>query len=264
MICYRCGRELPDKSPYCKGCGTQLRRHKKVKSDSVFNVLNYTINVGERSIRSWQVLVILALVCSLLVAGLYFVPPVLNVLESRPSEKVDEDENAFAPGQVIDFVTGTVIQCTVPMDTLEVKEEYAYANGSWQKECVVDERVNLRFVRRPASDNWVNTHIFQLYPDVHEVDQFAEEIDVSGYTSARIQFGSENAPDCVIEALCVSDGSFDYLFIVEMPYDMFEENSIFVDDWFNNLMLLDYQSGAESYNPAAMITVSAVDAIVEE
>ena len=266
MICYRCGRELPDKSPYCKGCGTQLRRHKKVRSASVLDTLKNNVIVGQHTIRTWQLIVILFLTCALLVAGLYVVPPVLERLEAAKPvvEEPEESQEQYDPGDIIDYVSGDVIDCTVPMDDLTVSEECAYADGSWQRDCVVGERVSLRFIRRPIAESWVNTHIFQLYPDVLEVDQFAEAINVSGYTSARIQFASQNAPDCVIEALCVNDGSFDYLFIVEMPYDMFEENSIFVDDWFNNLILVDAQTGTESYNPAAMITVSAVDAIVED
>jgi len=266
MICYRCGRELPDKSPYCKGCGTQLRRHKKIRSDKLGNVLKNEIPIGQRIYSTWQVLLALVVCCSLLVGGLYVVPfvaeKVKNAADSGTFVEPEEEDDISA--QVIDHVTGTIIQCTVPFDDISLVEEIAYSDGSWHRESLADGRVSIICVRRPIAESWVNTHIFQLYPDVQSVDQFDESIDVSGYTSARIQFSSEMAPDCIIEALCVNDGSFDYLFIIEMPYDMFEENYIFVDDWYNNLILVDSLTGIESVNPATLNTVSSVDALVVE
>jgi len=266
MICYRCGREQPEKSPYCKGCGAQLRRHKKVRSDSLLNVLKNSVTVGKRTYEAWQVLAGLGGACVLLIGLLFAVPPILNMIapESVQEQISSEPENAYDPGQKISFVTGNIIDCTVPLGEHTVTGESAYVNGSWQKDCVVSERIVLRFIRRPIAESWVNTHIFQMYPDVLEVDQFTEAIDVSGYTAARIQFSSQSAPDCVIEALCVNDGSFDYMFITEMPYDMFEEYSMYLDEWFFSLALVDAQTGVESYNPAALNTVSSVDVPVTE
>lgn len=266
MICFRCGREQPDKSPYCKACGAQLRRPKKVRRDSLLNVLTNETPVGGRTYKAWQLLVMLVAVCALLTAGAYVLPSVIDKLAPEKVEQpeVQTPENSYDPGVEIASVTGSIIECTVPLGEHTVTGEWAYADGSWQKDCAVNERIMLRFIRRPIADSWINTHIFQLYPDVLEVDQFTEAIDVSGYTAARIQFNSQNAPDCVIEALCVNDGSFDYLFITEMPYDMFEEYSIFLDEWFFSLALVDAQTGIESFNPAAMITNSSSDVLVLE
>jgi len=261
MICYRCGREMPDKTPYCKGCGIQLRRRKKTKKAPVGKVLSGNVTIGERTCKAWHFLAGTAAVCVLLVAGLYLVPPLLEMIDLPEAglEELLPDEGESE--QLIDTVTGSIIQCSVPLPGLEVVEEKAYYNGSWQKDCIVNEQTAMRFLRRPAAENWLNTHIFDLYPDVTSVEQFTETIEVSGYPSSRIQFSSNEAPGCVIQTLCVSDGSFDYLYVVEMPLALFDENSIFVDEWFSHLILADAQTGVESFNPAALPEVSSVDVL---
>lgn len=263
MICYRCGRELPDKSPYCKGCGTQLRRRRRIRSDSLGNILRNEITLGSRSVSTWKIMLALAGMCSLLVLGLYLVPPIIDSIDFSGIREpaVEDTTDEYDPGSTIAAVTGNIIRCTTPLPDLEITDEKAYADGSWQKNCVMYESVNLRFIRRPAAESWINTHIFQLFPDVMQVDQFAESLDVSGYTSNRIQFASEKASGCVIEAMCVSDGSFDYMFIMEMPYDMFQEYYIYAEEWFNHLILVDAQSGIESFNPAKVVSAETVEAI---
>ena len=262
MICYRCGREVPDKSKSCRGCGTQLRRPKKVRTAPLGDVLAENVSLGRRTCAAWQLLACLAAVCVLLVGGLYLVPPLLDKVELPHIEFEDPHHEEDLSKQLIDRVTGTVIQCSVPIPDLTVEEECAYYDGTWQKDCVMPDQTRMRFARFAASDNWINTHIFSLYPDVTAVDQFTEEIIISGYNADRIQFGSDQAPGCDIQALCVSDGSFDYMFILETPVLIMEENEIFIDEWFGHLILADAQTGIESYNPAAMPEVSSVDATV--
>lgn len=263
MICYRCGRETPDKSTSCKGCGTQLRRPKKARMASVGDVLSENVSLGRRSCKAWHLLVSLAAVCAVLVGGLYVLPPLLDNVQLPHIELEDLHHEEDLSKQLIDSVTGTVIQCSVPIPDLTVEAENAYYDGSWQKDCVMPDQTRMRFVRLATSDNWINTHIFSLYPDVTAVDQFTEEIVISGYSASRIQFSSDQAPGCDIQALCVSDGSFDYMFIMETPILVLEDNSIFIEEWFGHLILADAQTGVESFNPAAMPVVSSIDATME-
>lgn len=262
MICYRCGREMPDKSTCCKGCGTQLRRQKKVRSAPLRDTLSAPVIMGSKTWKTWQLLLSLAVVCSLLVAGLYLVPPLLSGIDFDRPEQVIDPETDHQEEEILDAVTGTIIQCSVPPADMAVTEEQALADGKWRKDCAVDQQTVLRFARMPASENWMNTHLFQFYPDVTDVDQYSDSPDVSGYPSDRIQFSSQEAPGCVIQAVCVSDSSFDHLFIVEMPLIVYEENDIFVDEWITHLQLVDAQSGEESLNPALMLNPSGSDTLV--
>ena len=266
MICYRCGREMPDKSTCCKGCGAQLRRQKKVRSAPLRDTLSAMVTVGSRTCRTWQLLLSLFLVCSLLVAGLYLAPPLLGSIDFD-----QQDQEVFDPAEeqddgILDAVTGTIIQCSVPPADMTVTEEQALADGKWRKDCSIDQQTVLRFARMPASENWMNSHLFQFYPDVTDVDQYAESPDISGYRSDRIQFSSQEAPGCVIQAVCTSANGFDHLFIVEMPLIVYEENDIFIDEWVNHLLLVDAQSGEESVNPALKLNPSESDtlAAIEE
>ncbi len=262
MICYRCGREMPDKSTCCKGCGTQLRRPKKVRRAPLKETLTAPVAIGEKVFSTWSLLLSLVVVCSLLVAGLYLVPPLLGSIDFSEPEQVFDPGAEHEEEEVLDSVTGTIIQCSVPPADMIITEESALADGKWRKDCSASQQTVLRFARLPASENWMNTHLFQFYPDVTDVQQYSEANDISGYSADRIQFSSQEAPGCVIQAVCVSDSSFDHLFIVEMPLIVFEESDIFIDEWINHLMLVDAQSGEESINPASLLNPSHSDALV--
>ncbi|MBE6759161.1 MAG: hypothetical protein E7554_03620 [Ruminococcaceae bacterium] len=262
MICYRCGREMPDKSPCCKGCGTQLRRPGKVRSAPLSQTLNTPVTIGKRTRKTWQVLLMLVIACALLIVA-------LNVFSCLSCSFGSSDpEPEYTPGisheeeEVLDAVTGTIISCTAPPADMTVTEEKALADGKWRMDCSTDHQTVLRFARMPASENWMNSHLYQFYPDVTDVDQYDTSPDVSGYSSVRIQFSSQEAPGCIIQAVCVSDNSFDHLFIVEMPLIVYEENDIFVDEWISHLKLIDAQSGEESLNPALLLNPSDSDTLV--
>lgn len=259
MICIKCGRELPDNAQYCKACGTQLVRRPRVKSAGIREVLDGEVKLGSKACKAWQLLAGLGAVCSLLIAGMLLFNPILDVLDfDTPAIVRPDNYNPENDAELIDSVSGVIIQCSVAMPELESCTEKAYSDGSWQKDCLTTNNINMRFIRRPAEENWLNTHIYHFYPDVTNVEQFSEAITVSGYTSTRIQFTSDNAPDNVIQAVCVSDGSFDYLFIAELPLVMYDEYSIFADEWFRRLELVDSQTGIESLNPALNVSQSDV------
>lgn len=259
MVCIKCGRELPDKSEYCKGCGTQLVRRPKVRSAAPAQVLDSDVPVGRSTFKAWQLLAALGAVCTLLIVGLVVIAPLVENIDldfDRPVVEAPaiEPEKGVEP---VDSVSGVIIKCDVTMPELASSSEKAYSDGSWQLDCLTaNTGINMRFIRMPAEENWLNTHIYHLYPDVTNVEQFSEEITVSGYTSSRIQFTSDIAPENVIQAVCVTDGSFDYLFITEIPAVMFDEYSIYADEWFHRLILVDSQSGAESFNPALNVSGS--------
>ncbi len=259
MICFKCGRELPDSAEFCKGCGTQLVRRPKVKSTGISEVLNGEIKVGSLICKAWHLLAALGAACAILIIGMVVLNPVFDLFDGnlpsivRPGKDKQDNES-----ELIDSVSGVIIQCSVAMPELESCSEKAYADGSWQKDCLTTNQINMRFIRRPAAEDWLNSHIFHFYPDVTKVEQFSETITISGYTSNRIQFTSGNAPDSVIQAVCVSDSSFDYLFIAELPLVMYDEYSIYADEWFRRLVLVDSITGVESFNPALNVSQSDV------
>ena len=262
MICYRCGREMPDKSTCCKGCGTQLRRPGKVRSAPLSQTLSAPVTIGKRTCKTWQAILSLVVVCSLLVAGLYLIPRLSENIGSSDPEPDYNPGISHEEEEILDSVTGTIISCTAPPAEMTVTEEKALSDGKWRRDCSADQQTVLRFARMPASENWMNSHLYQFYPDVTDVDQYDTSPDVSGYSSVRIQFSSQEAPGCLIQAVCVSDNSFDHLFIVEMPLIVYEENDFFVDEWINHLKLIDAQSGEESLNPALLLNPSDSDTLV--
>jgi len=259
MICFKCGRELPDSAEFCKGCGTQLARRPKIKSAAIGEVLNGDVKLGSLICKAWHLLAALGAACAILIISMVAINPVLDMFDSglpsivRPNKDEPENESGL-----IDSVSGVIIQCSVAMPELESCSEKAYADGSWQKDCLTTNQINMRFIRRPTAESWLNSHIFHFYPDVTTVEKFSETITVSGYSSNRIQFTSDNAPDSVIQAVCVSDNSFDYLFIVELPLVMYDEYSIYADEWFRRLVLVDSLTGIESFNPALNASQSDV------
>lgn len=266
MICYRCGRELPDNSAVCKGCGTQLRRRKKVRSAGIGTVLGGTVKVGRRTVKTPVLLICLVLVIGMLIACIYAIPPLIGFFDEvvedhlRPDDVTDSDSAAL-----IESVSGTVIRCDLDDTSADyvISGESAYDDGRWEQDITVDGLIKLRLLRFKHAESWVNTHIFKLYPDVSEVEQFGEDErpQVSGYSSSRIQINSTTyAAGCVVEALCVSVGDFDYLFICEIPTDSFNEYAIMIDKWFASLSLVDSDTGAEQLNPAAVSDANVVTA----
>jgi|GEM_PF-6072220 len=261
MICYKCGREQPDNAEFCKGCGTQLVRRPRVKSAGIADTLAGEVKIKDKTYKVWQVLVSLAAVCALLIIGVVLVKPVLNLFDNDAPVIVQPEKDTHkSDAKPIDAVSGVVIHCSVAMPELQSDSETAYDDGTWERTCVTTNNITMRFIRRSAEENWLNTHIFHYYPDVTNVEQFSESITVSGYSSPRIQFSSNAAPDCVIQAVCVSDGSFDHLFIVELPLVMFEEYTIYADEWFRRLELIDSVTGIESFNPA--LAASQSDTVI--
>ncbi len=240
MVCSKCGRRLRNDALYCKGCGTQ-QIHVHVKADSASDICGMPVNSNAKAMKTGKAL-LLSLLFVALSLGVYFLYPIV-------SEKFTPEDSGyqgiFAEDQSakkIDRVEGDILTLTANISDCVVTGEEAYDNGSWQKDFLVNGSIVVKTLRRPTNDAWINTHIFEIYPDVATVSQVGEAS--SSDVAVRIRFTSEKAPGCTIDAVCIPSGAYDHLFIVEMPDEYTEEYEAWLNEWVDSLEIVDVAEAA--------------------
>ncbi|MBQ9994658.1 MAG: hypothetical protein IJP17_08110, partial [Clostridia bacterium] len=154
-------------------------------------------------------------------------------------------------------VSGVIVEIDGVFSSQTPIEEHAYDDGTWQYVELVDERITIRYNRFLPSDSWVAEHIFKLYPDVLEVEEFSDKAVVSGYSSPRIQISSTaSAEGCVVEVMLIKTAEYDYVTAIEVPTDIFYDYEFQIDEWYRAQRLVDVQTGLEVINPDAQVSAT--------
>lgn len=250
MYCNVCGRKLPAGAEICKSCGTPVKR-KKVVREGIRSTLGGYARIGERQIKVWALCVLLAGAVTLLAVSSAYIPKLYNRITEKADELIPENQVTVHVTE-IPKVSGTII--IIPDEQLPSKiitSERAFSDDSWERDLLVDNKIKIRLLRRPTvGDEWVNKHIFALYPDVLEAESFPECDTVSGYSANRIQISStESAPGCVVEAVRTTDGTYDHIYVLEIPTDLFEEYEEQTNIWAETAILVDADTLEEQPKP---------------
>ncbi len=254
MYCVVCGRRLSKDAERCHCCGTPVDAHPKVERAGLMSVLSEYTSVGQRRMRVWTLCFLLTGAITLLAISSVFIPKVFAKIENKAEELVPEKQVHAAPVTEIPRVSGTII--VIPDDQLPEKivtSEKAFSDESWERDLLLEDTVKLRLLRyKTDGDKWVNTHIFALYPDVIEAENFPECDTVSGWPANRIQISSTAAaPGCVVEAVRTTDGVYDHIYVLEIPTERFEEYEADTALWAETAILVDADTLAERPKPDA-------------
>ncbi len=240
MICYMCGRVLSDDAVVCKGCGAQQRHAEKVKRDSIVSVMKSFVSESS-SMKVWQLCLSLFLAISLLI-GVYAVSPSLSrivkdMISDRPEvilPAVDQEASE------IDKVSGEILILTSKIADCVVESEKAYDDESWEKTFIVNGSIKVKTLRYTANEDWINTHVYALYPDVQNVSAITPAPSYSDCTAIRIRIGETSyAQGCTVEVVLAKTDKYDHIFIVEMPNELFEEYEVWIDEWIDSLDIID-------------------------
>ncbi len=253
MICANCGRNVSDQTDYCKGCGCRLNRKSRVKPSKITDVLTGYAKLGKKRCTVWQLCVVLLVCLCALTALVAAWPAISAAISSRTAGFLSSGVSATdMEVKEIDRVSGAVISPSDSFDLSEVVEEHAYSDGSWEKKMLIDRSINLLLIRKPTvGDEWVNRHVYSLFPDIERAERFPDSPDVSGWAAQRLFITqSDFAADSTIELLYTNDSKYDHMFIVEIPNDKYEDYKITIDRWMSGLRLIDAETGAEHENTA--------------
>ena len=252
MYCTKCGRMLSGEYEVCRSCGTPTEKYEEVAPSSFWKTLGGYAKLGKRQCRVWLLCLCLAAAVTLLAVASAYIPGVAKKITSTADELIPEKEVVVNARTPIGQVTGTIV--TIPesrLGSFTVTSENAYSDDSWERDLLVDGTVKIRLLRfKTVGDEWVNYHIFSLYPDVIEAENFPECDPVSGWAANRIMIAaSEATGGCVVEAVRTTDDVYDYLYILEIPEESFADYEETTNQWSEAVMLVDSASGQEMLNP---------------
>ena len=235
----------------CRACGTPVDKNAKIAPSSFWKTLGGYAKLGNRQCHVWLLCLCLAAAIALLTIVSSYIPGLVNKITSTADELIPEQE-VVVQRTPIGRVTGTII--TIPesrLGSFTVTSENAYSDESWERDLLVDGTVKIKLLRfKTVGDEWVNYHIFSLYPDVIEAENFPECDPVSGWAANRIMIAaSEATGGCVVEAVRTTDEVYDYLYVIEIPEESFEEYEETTNQWSEAVMLIDPESQQEVLNP---------------
>lgn len=249
MVCTKCGRTISEDAVVCKGCGAQQYHLNPPKREKIENLMPLAVKVGSRDITIRQICLSLLCVVALLIVSAAVIPKaasaVSNAMKNEHHTGIIKDDQPS--DELLDAVTGEIIVLDSQIADCVVASEKAYADGTWEKEFLVNGSIKVKTLRKESSEDWINSHIFPLYPDVAQVVPIDNVPSFTDCVSTRIRISETTyAENCIVEAVVVKTAAFDHLFIVEMPTELFEnkEYQVWLDEWVESLKIVD----AESYN----------------
>ncbi len=247
MICYMCGRQLDDNAVVCKGCGAQ-QKHAVVRRARLSEAMNRELTIGKSQLKGWHVCLCVFMSVAVLVTFLAVYPSVSGFVKDFISSQKEPELSPAVDASVseIDSVSGEILVLSSKISDCVVVAEHAYDDNSWEKEFLVNGSIGIKTMRYNTSEDWINTHIFALYDDVKNVSAVSPAPSMSDCSSVRIRFtDTKYAENCTVEAVLVKSASFDHIFIVEMPNELFEEYEAWINEWIASLQLVDAQVYAD-------------------
>lgn len=249
MICQRCGRELADDATMCAGCGLSQVTAERPKSLPPREYLNNLINWGKGQAKASKVmtwLIVLAVVLSSFAVSTQFVDYafmleragalVSSVVGSIDFGNFFSDVQDQIDESVDDEVSGPFLVLQDQFVDRVLIEEYQKKNGDRYREERIDDKITVKFYRFTRNDDWLNTHIFSLYPNITKVDSYENSPIVSGFTSHRLSIPADDE-DTIINAIIIDDMVNDYIFIVETDRTTYVEYEYIIEDWIDTLSL---------------------------
>lgn len=256
MVCMKCGRTLRDDAVVCKGCGAQQYHINPPKREKIKNLMPMAVKVGGKEITVRQLCISLLCAVVLLAVSTAVIPGIMSAVANAVKNEhhtgiIKEDDNS---DDLLDKVSGEIIVLDSQIADCVVASEKAHADGTWEKEFLVNGAIKVKTLRNKSSEDWINSHIFPLYPDVAQVVPVDNVPSFTDCVSTRIRISETTyAPNCVVEAVIVKTSAFDHLFIVEMPTELFEnkEYQVWLDEWVESLKIVD----AASYNDGSRAEV---------
>jgi len=256
MICYKCGRTINDDAVICVGCGAQQYQPERIKIEPVSQLMKKLVSPEKSKVTIGGVVGRLSLlIVVLLVVGASFPYVRAFVGDFIASHNEVTSPVVESTASEIDEVSGEILKLNARISDCAVVSETAYDDGSWEKVFLVNKEITVKTLRCVSNEDWINTHIFALYPDVENVSAVSPVPSYSDCAAIRIRFdNTQYAEGCTVEAVLIKSANYDHIFIVEMPNDYFDDYLVWINEWINSLVLVD----AETENVIAG-TVSVTD-----
>lgn len=244
MVCTKCGRTISEDAVVCKGCGAQQYHLNPPKREKIENILPLEVKIGGKVLSLRQLCVFLLCAVVLLTLSAAVGPKMASALSGAVKNEhhtgIIKDDTPS--DDLLDKVSGEILVLQSQIADCVVVSEKAHVDGTWEKEYLVNGAIKVKTVRKNSSEDWINSHIFPLYPDVTQVVPIDNVPSFTDCTSTRIRISETSyAENCIVEAVVIKTSAFDHLFIVEMPADLFEnkEYQVWLDEWVDSLKIVD-------------------------
>lgn len=207
------------------------------------------VKVGGKEISVGQLCISLLCAVVLLAVSAGIIPSVMsavaNAVKNEQHTGIVDEEHTDASDELLDAVSGEILVLDSQIADCVVASEKARADGTWEKEFLVNGIIKVKTLRNKPSEDWINSHIFPLYPDVAQVVPVDNVPSFTDCVSTRIRISETSyAANCIVEAVVVKSSAYDHLFIVEMPTELFEnkEYQFWLDEWIESLKIVDAAS----------------------
>lgn len=247
MICYMCGRKISDDAVVCRGCGAQQHHAQRVRRDRLSDTMKGDVTILQKQMKTWQLCVSVFLAVAVLMCAYAVYPTVAAAIKNAIVNSRDKDISpaVAATATEIDKVSGEILVLDSKISDCTIQDEKAYSDGSWEKKFLVNGCITVKTMRYTANEDWINTHIFALYPDVQNVSAITPAPSYSDCSAVRIRFSdTKYAENCTVEVVLIKSEEYDHILIVEMPNDLFDEYLVWIDEWIDSIVLVD----ADGYN----------------
>jgi len=243
MICFMCGREVNDDSYICKGCGAQLKHADPVQKPKFSEQIKSEIKFGKSYMKTWQLCLTLFIMIGLVV-GFYAAYPMLSSFVSDIISAKPENLSPAVDTTVteIDKVSGEILVLNSKIANCVVQSETAYSDNTWEKSFLVNGSIVVKTLRynKELNEDWINTYIFALYPDIQSVAAVTPAPSFSDCSAERIRISETSyASGCTVEVVRVETEKFNHIFIVEMPNELFDEYLAWINEWIDSLSVVD-------------------------
>lgn len=249
---------MPEEATICAGCGMPQVAAQRPKAEPMKAYMSSEIAWGKKNIKASKIaswLIVLAVVLAGVGVSTEYIDYafmaertasiVSSIFGSINFEGFFEGVQEQIDESYEKEVSGTVLVLRDEFVDRVLVEEYQKKNGDWFREELIDEKITVKFYRFTRNEDWLNTHIFALYPNITKVDSYENSPVISGYSSRRILIPSEDENQW-INAVIVDDSVNDYIFIIETTKEVFTEYEYIIEDWINTLQLADSSAEVSS------------------